>query len=99
MQAGRFRLGLLIFLVLFTTKIIAAQTPSFSVTTNEATAVTSSSAELHGAIGAGTGPTGAWFEWGTTTSFGSRTDIQVSSDGSTAIAFAQSIRNLQPHTT
>jgi phosphodiesterase/alkaline phosphatase D-like protein len=99
MKAGCLRLGLLIFLVLFTTKIIAAQTPPFSVTTNDATSVTASSAEMHGAISAGTGPTGAWFEWGTSTSFGSRTDIQVFSDGSAAITFVQSIRNLQPHTT
>jgi hypothetical protein len=35
MQAGCLRLGLLIFLVLFTTKLIAAQPPTFSITTNK----------------------------------------------------------------
>jgi hypothetical protein len=35
MQAGCLRLGLLIFLVLFTTKLIAAQSPSFSLTASK----------------------------------------------------------------
>ena len=76
-----------------------SQTTSLSVVTGDASAVTSSSAELHGAVNPGGASAAAWFEWGTTTSLGTRTDVHTLAAGSTAVSVTQALSNLQPHTT
>ncbi len=76
-----------------------SETGTSTVTTNDATAVTANSAELHGAINTGGHTVAGWFEWGTTTSLGKRTDAQVFTDGTPSVALVASIRNLESHTT
>ena len=70
-----------------------------SATTNDATAVTSNSATLNGALVPGGVSSAGWFEWGTSSSLGKRTDPQIFSDGSSTITLVASIGNLNPHTT
>src|SRR5712691_6667622 len=54
-----------------------------SATTNDATGVTTNSAQLSGTlVPGGAGSAAGWFEWGTTTSLGKRTEPQIFSDGS-----------------
>src|SRR5213593_127170 len=76
-----------------------SETGTPSITTNDATAVTASSAELHGAINTGGNAGAGWFEWGTTSSLGKRTDPQVFAVGTTSATLVASIRDLAPHTT
>src|SRR5438094_6976613 len=76
-----------------------SETVTPAVTTNDATAVTANSAELHAVINTGAHTVAGWFEWGTTTSLGKRTDAQVFTDGATSVTLVASIRNLEPHTT
>src|SRR5262249_26101764 len=64
-----------------------------------ATAITASSAELHGNINPGGNTAAAWFEWGTTTSFGNRTETGLVGDGTITLNLSQSIGSLQSHTT
>src|SRR5690349_1167389 len=78
---------------------ITIPVPTPSVTTNDATGVTSNSAQLNGFLVTGGGSSAGWFEWGTTTSLGKRTDPKVFSDGSATITLAATISNLNPHTT
>ena len=98
-RAGCSRIALLSFLLTLVTGIAYSQTSGLSVGTSEATAVSATSAELHGTINPGGSPAAAWFEWGATTALGTRTDAQTFIDATSTVTFAQSIRNLQPHTT
>src|SRR2546425_2068511 len=71
---------------------------SLTVTTADATAITSSSAALNGKITAGGSAFGAWFEYGTTSSLGTRTDIQTFDQNTTSVNVTQTLRNLRPNT-
>jgi hypothetical protein len=78
MKTGRLRpvkyLVLLDILTFIATLAYAETTnATFSLATTEATAITASSAELHGVINPGGMSAAAWFEWGTTASLGNRT--------------------------
>ena len=95
--AGRPAILLSIFLLGAVAGYSETGTPT--ITTNEATAVTASSAELHGTINTGGKSVGGWFEWGTTSSLGKRTDSQVFADGTTSVTLVASISYLEPHTT
>jgi len=101
MKTGRFKLLVLLDLLTFIASVAYSQTttPAFSVTTTDATAITASSAELHGTINPGGGSSAAWFEWGTTSSFGNRSETRFIGDGTTALNLSQPIGNLQPRTT
>src|SRR4029077_7614564 len=70
-----------------------------SAATNDATAVTPNSATLNGALVPGGVSSEGWFEGGTTSSLGKRTDPQIFSDGSATITLVASIGSLNPHTT
>ena len=70
-----------------------------SATTNDAAAVTPNSATLNGTLVPGGVSSAGWFEWGTTASFGKRTEPQIFSNGSETITLVASISNLNPHTT
>jgi phosphodiesterase/alkaline phosphatase D-like protein len=98
MRAGRLFTAVL-GLLLAKTGVVYSQDGNLSVTTNDAAAVTISTAELQGALSAGSAPSAGWFEWGPTAALGSKTDIVTFADGSAAISFAQSLKSLQPHTT
>src|SRR6266566_6257093 len=69
------------------------------VGTTDATAVTTTAAELHGLVLPRGLSTTAWFEWGTTSSLGSQTEGQTIGDGTTPISVSRSLSNLQAHTT
>ena len=96
-QAGRF--GILITVLVLGAVAGFSEGTSPSVATNDSTAVTSNSAELHGTINPAGGATAGWFEWGTTSALGKRTDAQIFPEGTAAITLTASIRNLEPHTT
>ena len=98
-RAGCSRIALFIFLVGVGTGAAYSETTALSVSTGEATAVMTNSAELHGIINPGGIGAAGWFEWGTTTSLGNRTDVQMFGDGTSALTFTASLRDLQPHTT
>lgn len=72
---------------------------AMTVTTIDATAVTSNSATLNGKIAGGGSAFGAWFEYGTTTSLGTRTDAQVYPDGTATAAPARALTGLRAGTT
>jgi len=85
----------------FTTTGESAPTPSapLNVTTAEATTITSNSAVLNGTINTGGSPAAVWFDWGTTTALGSRTEVQMLGDATGTSNLTQALRNLQPQTT
>src|SRR6266404_3823133 len=70
-----------------------------NVTTAEATTITSNSAVLNGTINTGGSPAAVWFDWGTTTALGSRTEVQMLGDATGTSNLTQALRNLQPQTT
>src|SRR5438552_14209597 len=93
------RLGILVTLLLLGTAAAFSEGSGPSIATNDAMAVSANSAELHGTINPAGGATAGWFEWGTTSALGKRTDAQIFPEGTAAITFAASIRNLEPRTT
>ena len=82
----------------FTTSDAPAALP-LTVTTTDATSITSNSATLNGKITSGGTPLGAWFEYGTTTALGTRTDVQTYPDSTTSINLNHTLSRLQPNTT
>jgi hypothetical protein len=99
LRTGRFIIFILIAQVLLGALAAYGQTTAISLTTNDATSITSNAAVLNGSI-TSTGMFAAvWFEWGTTTSLSNRSDVQILSSTSDALAFRQTLKNLQPHTT
>ncbi|MCH8028668.1 MAG: hypothetical protein IH874_01895 [Candidatus Dadabacteria bacterium] len=71
-----------------------------TVTTDPATSVGSSSATLNGTVNPNGSPLTAWFEWGTTTSYGNTTTIiNYGGSGTSPIPFSWSISGLSPNTT
>src|SRR5881628_1924999 len=91
--------GIIVSIFLLGTVAAYSETGTPSITTNGATAVTASSAELHGTINMGGNAGAEWFEWGTTSSLGKRTDPQVFAVGTTSVTLVASIRGLEAHTT
>ena len=85
----------------FTTTGDSAPTTSapLNVTTAEATTITSNSAVLNGTINTGGSPAAVWFDWGTSTALGSRTEVQMFGDAAGTSNLTQALRNLQPRTT
>lgn len=99
-QTGRLRVfALAVLIFAASTAYPQTTTTTASVATTEATAITSTSAELHGTINPAGSTAAGWFEWGTTTSLGNRTDTQLVGEGTTAVSLSQTLRNLQPRTT
>jgi phosphodiesterase/alkaline phosphatase D-like protein len=92
------RAGLVLSLVLLLAVTGFSQTSSPSIQTNDATNVANNSAVLNGTLNPGSNSVGVWFEYGTTTSFGTRTTPQVF-PGSKSTTFIASLQSLQPHTT
>jgi hypothetical protein len=74
-------------------------TTPVTVVTNDATSITPTSGVLNGTINLSGSAAAAWFEWGTTTSLGTRTDSQVFQDAKGAKAFTATLTNLKPGTT
>ena len=99
-KTGRLRISAFIILLsIFAATAAHGQSTTALLTTNDANAITSNSATLNGTI-ASTGVFAAvWFEWGTSTSLGNRSDVQMLSSTSDALKFMQMLKNLQPHTT
>src|SRR6266550_148343 len=93
-------LGLWVSILILGTVAGYSQNSASSATTNDATAITTSAAQLNGVIVPGTTSTVAgWFEWGTTTALGKRTDPQIFSNPAATIALTATLSNLEPHTT
>src|SRR3989441_11269050 len=91
--------GIIVSIFLLGAVAAYSETGTPSITTNGATAVPAGSAELHGTINAGGNAAAGWFEWGTTSSLGKRTDPQVFAVGTSSVTLVASIRELEPHTT
>lgn len=70
-----------------------------TVETQPATDVSASSAVFHGAIVPNGFVTAGYFEWGTTTAYGSTTPVQILGDGVAAVALSQLVTGLQPEQT
>lgn len=99
-RTGRFRTLIRSALILILGAGFAyAQTTATSVVTTEAVSITANSAVLNGTIIPGGTTAAAWFEWGTTTALGTRTETQLVGDGTTIVALTHTLRNLQPRTT
>jgi hypothetical protein len=99
-KTGRLHIALLaLFLVFARANAYSETNTSFLVATTEATAITSNSAELHGVVNTAGSETGVWFEWGTSNTLGSRSDVKTIAPGTAPVSFALSIKELQPHTT
>src|SRR5690242_10630134 len=99
-ETGRFRLLAVCAQIVILGAIFAYSEPTpLVVVTNDGGSVTSNSAVLNGTINPGGMIAAGWFEWGTTTSLGTRTDVQMFQDSASPLNFTASLRNLQPHTT
>src|SRR5438477_12756006 len=97
---GRLKLRALLAQILIFGAVFAySQSTPIAVLTNDAGSVTSSSAVLNGTINPGGLVAAGWFEWGTTTSLGTRSDVQMFQDSTSPLNFTATVRNLQPHTT
>src|SRR5579862_7349869 len=81
-----------IFLI-FVHAAMAATAPT--VTTNSASSVTSSSATLNGSIDPNGSSTNWYFEYGTTTAYGSKTSVQNAGSGTGAVNVSAPISGLQ----
>src|SRR5437867_1137259 len=90
--------GIIVSIFLLGTVAAYSETGTPSITTNDATAVTSSGATLNGSINPGGGSLSVWFDWGTSTSLGNRTEVQTILSGTTAVAVTFSLSKLQPNT-
>jgi uncharacterized delta-60 repeat protein len=69
------------------------------VTTNTATAIDKTIATLNGLVSPNSLATTAYFEYGTTTSYGTQTSTQSLGSGSTSVNMTQSLTGLQANTT
>lgn len=76
-----------------------APTPAPTVTTEPATAVTTTGATLHGTVNPNGAATTVSFEWGTTTAYGQTTPGQAVGAGTTAQAVSAALTGLAPCTT
>src|ERR1051326_7964832 len=74
-----------------TTKIVA--------TTGDASGVTSSTATLNGMLNPEGVSVSAWFDWGTSSSLGNRTEVQTIAEGTNAVPVTFLLKNLHPQTT
>src|SRR5262249_39322241 len=72
--------------------------PNVTATTGDATGLTSTAATLNGTLNPGGGSVSTWFDWGTSSSLGNRTDVQTVAAGTSAVSVMFSLKNLQPHT-
>jgi uncharacterized repeat protein (TIGR01451 family) len=70
-----------------------------TVNTNSATFVSAQSALLNGSVNANGSLTSAWFEWGTTQSFGQQTTPQLMGSLNSSLDFAFALTSLSPNTT
>ena len=70
-----------------------------TVTTGEASAITFNSATLNGKIKAGGSPFGAWFEYGTTPSLGTRTEVHTFRENTTTANLTHTLNDLHSNTT
>ena len=70
-----------------------------TVNTNNAISVSQQSATLQGSVNPNSISTNAWFEYGTTLSFGNTTATQSMGGGNSQNSFSYSISNLQSNTT
>ncbi|MBI3572397.1 hypothetical protein HY091_02615, partial [Candidatus Kaiserbacteria bacterium] len=70
-----------------------------TVTTGSATSITSSGATLNGTVNPNGVTATAWFEYGTTSSYGSSTAAQTLAAGTTAVAVSAAVTGLSPNTT
>ncbi|MEW6330692.1 MAG: DUF5050 domain-containing protein [Pseudomonadota bacterium] len=75
-----------------------AATTQPTATTNAATAITSNSAMLNGSVNPNGIATGAFFQWGTTISYGNTTPSQVIGSGTSAVNFIANLTGLAPNT-
>lgn len=69
------------------------------ITTNAATGISQSVATLSGTVNPNGDNTDAWFEWGTTQSFGNTTSSSNYGSGTSATNYAYSLSNLSNNTT
>ncbi len=95
---GRFKVLAFFALFVFATSVAASELATVTITTNDASSVESTSAVLNGTVNTGGAFAAVWFEWGSTTSLGMRSDVQKFSEGANVTAFKQALRNLQPRT-
>lgn len=70
-----------------------------TVTTNPANSITETCATLNGTIVPNNSYANVWFEWGSTTAYGNKTDVQTLGGDATAIPFAQQVCSLTARTT
>jgi len=73
--------------------------PAPSVTTSAASGVSATAATLDGTVDSNGSNTTAYFEWGTTVSYGNTTAVQNPGSGGTAVSFSQEISGLACATT
>jgi hypothetical protein len=90
-------LACLALLLLAASTATAATSPT--ATTGKATAVTYSSATVHGSVNPEGQQTNYLFQYGTSRSYGSQTPLSVAGSGTGSVSVSQTIAGLQPLTT
>jgi hypothetical protein len=88
--------GVLVLVGLIGPGVAAASEPV--VSTGTATAITSTSAKLNGTVNPGAEATSFYFEYGTTTAYGSQTATSPVGSGSADVSVAAPISSLTPNT-
>ncbi len=74
-------------------------TPSMLISTLPATDVSNNNATLNGTVNPNGWPTTAWFEWGTTTSYGNLTSVADLGSGTNALPLSAPLAGLTPGVT
>ena len=85
-----------LFAVTFVTAAVAA---SPTAITGTVSAIGGTSATLNGTVNPGSAATDWWFEYGTTTSYGSKTATTAAGSGSANVAVSKGLTGLAPATT
>jgi murein DD-endopeptidase MepM/ murein hydrolase activator NlpD len=83
--------------MIFTTPAPSVVKPT--VTTTSATSITTSGATLNGTVNPNGTACTSWFQYGTSTSYGSTTNSQSIGSGNSSVPMNHSISNLAPNTT
>ena len=97
----RLRRSLVVILGLLVAAIVVQGAAAAAPTaiTGSVTAVGGTSATVNGTVNPGGAATDWWFEYGTSTSYGSRTATTAAGSGSTNISVSKALSGLSPATT
>ncbi len=90
--------GFVVFRVLVSNNPVTPTGQAPSVTTSDASLISTRSATMNANINPNNAPTSAWFEYGTTLNLGQTTAVDSIGSGGTNFSFSRSLTGLAPNT-